>query len=432
MARKARALGLRPPSWVKTSLAPGSPSAQGLLERAGLLADLEAIGFAIVGYGCASCIGNSGALQPQMEAAIAAGVTPVAVLSGNRNFPRRVHGLIRHAFLGSPPMVIAFALAGDVMRDIMSEPIAPGVRLADLWPRPSEIEEALQQAIDPDDYSSAYKVAQASADWTALPARAAALYPWDAASSYLRPPPFAGSDRPKQIGHFVARPLAIFGDDMTTDHISPAGAIPLTGAAGRYLTEHGVKPADMNVFSSRRGNWEVMLRGLFTHPEARNLQDPQLPPGWTHAPDKAARPLFEAAQEFGALGQSLILVAGERYGMGSSRDWAAKGLALLGIRAVLASSFERIHRANLIGMGILPLRLPAGLTAQDLAAKLDLRIEIHADTLSLRGAVRITLHLKDDRREEHLALAEIETDWEIATLEAGGVIPQILARTKAP
>ncbi|MDR6817911.1 aconitate hydratase [Neorhizobium sp. 2083] len=440
LARKARTYGLRPPHWVKTSLAPGSPTAERYLERAGLLADLQATGFGIVGYGCTTCIGNSGPLtEPIAEAMAERGIVPVAVLSGNRNFPGRVHPQLEAAFLASPPMVVAFALAGTVELDILHDPIgisADGtpVTLSMLWPDASEIDATLLAASDVSDFSPAYDAAEASEAWKELPAPATTLFPWDEHSSYIRRPPFASFGEGTRLGTYEAHPILVLGDDITTDHISPAGAIPAKGEAGRYLVERGENPSDLNVFSSRRGNWEVMVRGLFTNKAVSNLLATGIAPGSTvHAGSGKVLPLWEAAQRYKAEGKSVVLVAGERYGMGSSRDWAAKGVALLGVRAVLASSFERIHRWNLIGMGILPLRLPPDVTPQMLGLRSGDVLTIHADLdiMSPRCDVPVTLERTDGSPLIFKASAAIETNAEVEILRAGGILPLILRRCLA-
>ncbi len=434
VARKARALGLCPPAHVKTSLAPGSPTAERYLRRAGLLEDLEAMGFGIVGYGCTTCIGNSGPLPDMAIQAQAEGRLQVAVLSGNRNFPGRVHPQLEAGFLASPPLVVAFALAGDVERDILHDPIAPGVHLSDLWPTGAEIDAALAQAMDSADYQAAYDGAEASTLWHDLDAPATPLFPWDPASTYIRRPPFAGfaGSRDPRIR---AAPILVLGDDITTDHISPAGAIPRDSDAGRHLIEQGDPPHDLNVYSSRRGNWQAMLRGLFTNRAVQNLLAPGIPPGSTILPDGQIMPLWQAADLYRAEGVPVVIVAGERYGMGSSRDWAAKGAALLGTRAVLAVGFERIHRSNLIGMGIVPLRLPAGVTPQSLALTAKDRIDLDLDPalLAPRTQVRVTLRRASGAVEVFEAQAAIETRLEVETLAMGGLMPLILDRvTQGP
>ncbi|MDW9782113.1 aconitate hydratase AcnA [Sinorhizobium meliloti] len=437
VARKARAFGLRPPRWVKTSTAPGSPTAERYLRRAGLLDDLEAIGFGIVGYGCTTCIGNSGPLTEPVVSAIAErDILPVAVLSGNRNFPGRVHPQLEAGFLASPPMVVAFALAGSVELDIIQDPIgisADGrpVTLKMLWPQASEIDEAMTLASSTSDFAPSYDAAEASEAWKDLPAPTSTLFPWDETSTYIRRPPFANIGSGTRLGVYEAHPILVVGDDITTDHISPAGAIPPTGDAGRHLIERGENPIDLNVFSSRRGNWEVMIRGLFTNKTVRNLIGEDIPPGSTiHAGTGEVLSLWEAAQRYKAEGRATVIVAGERYGMGSSRDWAAKGVALLGVRAVLTSSFERIHRWNLIGMGVLPLRLPTGTTPETLGLSADATIIIEADpsSISPRAAIAVGIRHADGSLVSLDATAEIETHAEVEILRAGGVLPLILER----
>ncbi|HWL56916.1 MAG TPA: aconitate hydratase AcnA [Paracoccus sp. (in: a-proteobacteria)] len=432
VARKARALGLKPPPHVKTSMAPGSPTAQRYLERAGLLADLEAVGFGIVGYGCTTCIGNSGPLPDSAIAAQAEGRLQVAVLSGNRNFPGRVHPQVEAGFLASPPLVVAFALAGDVERDILCDEIAPGVRLSDLWPKGEEIDAALARAGDAGDFAAAYDRAEASELWRDLDAPDTALFPWDPASTYIRRPPFADFARPR-AQRVMAAPILVLGDDITTDHISPAGAIPRRGEAADYLIAGGDPVDDLNVFSSRRGNWEAMRRGLFTNKSVRNLLADGIPPGSTILPDGSVLPLWRAAEHYRQAGVPVVILAGERYGMGSSRDWAAKGAALLGTRAVLAVSFERIHRSNLIGMGILPLRLPEGVTPETLALSVRDRIEIGLDPARLgpRATVEVRVHRASGGVERLDAIAAIETSLEVETLAKGGLMPLILDRVIA-
>jgi aconitate hydratase len=435
VARKARALGLTPPAWVKTSLAPGSPSAERYLRRSGLLADLEAIGFGIVGYGCTSCIGNSGPLADEMvTASEKSDVTPVAVLSGNRNFPGRVHPRIESSFLASPPLVVAYALAGDPSRNILDDAIGTAsdgkpVHLRDLWPTSAEIARATAAAQDPADIANAYERAEANEIWQKLDAPATALFPWDDASTYIRPPPFASFASEPRIGVYAAHPLLVLGDDITTDHISPAGQIAAESDAGRHLVARGEDARDLNVFASRRGNWEVMLRGLFTNKSVRNLLDTTLAPGTTiHAPSGDVLPLWQAAERYRAEGASVVVVAGDRYGTGSSRDWAAKGLWLLGVRAVLALGFERIHRSNLIGMGILPLLLPEDLSPSALALQAGdtLVMDARSENLAPGAALEISVQRPDAAGLRFTARAAIETAFEVELLKAGGILPHIL------
>ena len=357
------------------------------------------------------------------------GELPVAVISGNRNFPGRVHADLEAAFLASPPLVVAYALAGDANRNIATDPIQADVRLADLWPTGAEIDAALFDVVQPCDYDAAYGEAHASRAWADLPAPEGALYPWDPASTYLRPPPFATADAQTRLGRYTAHPLLVVGDDITTDHISPAGAVRADSEAARYLIERGEDASDLNVFSARRGNWEAMVRGLFTNRTVRNLLDPTLPPGQTrHAASGAAMTLWDAAEAYRQAGEAVVIVAGERYGMGSSRDWAAKGAALLGVRAVLAASFERIHRSNLVNMGVLPLRLPAGVTPQTLRLALGDRLQIDAEVVQPGAEIAVTVIRANGRREGFPTVAEVETRREVEVLQAGGMIPLILRK----
>ena len=436
VARKARRLGLRPAPWVKTSLTPGSPAARRRLERAGLLEDLEAEGFAISGYGCATCIGNSGPLLPLMEKANAAGVSPVNVISGNRNFPGRVHAQVDQSLLASPPLVVAYALAGHARLDITHDPVArtaegTPVYLAELWPAAEEVATAIRLGTDPCDVTEAYDESEASAEWRALDAPNTARFPWRPASTYLRRPPFVRFASPDAIADGLrAHPLLVLGDDITTDHISPAGAIPPGSDAGRWLVELGEDPNDLNVFASRRGNWEVMLRGLFTNRTVVNYLAPGLAGGLTiFAPSGETLPVWEAAARYEDAGLPTVLMAGERYGTGSSRDWAAKGAQLLGCRAVLANSFERIHRANLVCMGILPLQMPPEWRPQELGLTPGDIIEIGWNQASLapRCTMPITLRrAADGNTEIGAATALLDTAREVSLIQAGGMIPTIL------
>jgi aconitate hydratase len=438
LARNARRLGLKVPHWVKTSLGPGSPAAAAYLQRAGLIDDLSAVGFDIVGYGCTTCIGNPGPLPAVIQTARAAGfIRPVAVLSGNRNFPGRVHPDMDLGFLMSPPLVIAFALAGDAERDLSTEPIqvtAEGraVHLRDLWPTREEVAAHVALSADPADFRRAFGIASQNPLWFALEAPDTPLFPWDPASTALRRPPFASTEFGSQLGRYVAHPLLVVGDDITTDHISPASAIPPDSLVADFLVERGDDRHDLNVFASRRGNWEVMVRAAFHSKTLVNLLRPGLPMAHTlHVPSGEVLPIWDVAERYRAAGQAVVLVAGERYGTGSSRDWAAKGQRLLGIRAVLAVSFERIHRSNLVGMGILPLRLPAGVNPKTLKLVPGDRIEIdaHAETLAPRGAVTVRVHRIDGLIETMQATAAVETQLEVELLRDGGVIPSILKKS---
>lgn len=440
VARKARALGLKAHSWVKTSMAPGSPAAAAYLKRAGLIDDLSAVGFDIVGYGCTTCIGNPGPLTEQIKEAQTAGISKaVAILSGNRNFPGRVHPDLELSFIMSPPLVIAFGLAGDSERNLATEPIqfaenGQAVFLKDLWPTREEIAEHLELSADPADYKREFEIASQNSLWFGLKVPDTPLFPWEEKSTILRRPPFAALTEGSQLGSYSAFPLLVLGDDITTDHISPASAIPPDSLVADFLVARGDERADLNVFASRRGNWEVMLRAAFHNKTLLNLLQPELPLAHTlHVPSGEVRPIWDVAQRYRDDGDSVVLVAGERYGTGSSRDWAAKGQRLLGIRAVLAVSFERIHRSNLIGMGILPLRLPQGVNPKTLQLQPGDKIEIdaQAEILKPRGSVAVRVKRINGMVESMVSMAAVETQLEVELLRDGGVIPSILHKTIA-
>ncbi len=437
LARKARRLGLSVPPWVKTSLAPGSPAAAAYLERSGLIDDLAALGFDIVGYGCTTCIGNPGPLPEVIRVASAAGrIRPVAALSGNRNFPGRVHPDLDLSFLMSPPLVVAFALAGDAQRDFSREPVQSTVSgqpigLPELWPTREEIAAALAQAADPADFQRAFALASHNPAWDALQAPQSPRFPWDAASTALRRPPFAASTEGSLLGRYTAYPLLLLGDDVTTDHISPASAIPPDSLVADFLVARGEDRNDLNVFASRRGNWEVMLRAAFHNKTLVNLLQPGMPVAHTlHVPSGDVLPLWQAAQRYRDAGDAVVLVAGERYGTGSSRDWAAKGQRLLGIRAVLAQSFERIHRSNLVGMGVLPLCLPAAAhpAALTLAAGDRIEIDAMADALTPGCSVPVRVLRATGSVQLFSARADVQTRLECELLREGGVMPMTLRR----
>ncbi|HLB89594.1 MAG TPA: aconitate hydratase AcnA [Terriglobales bacterium] len=377
LAKKAVERGLQVPAWVKTSLAPGSKVVRDYLERAGLTPYLEKLKFHIVGYGCTTCIGNSGPLPPEISKAIDEKDLVVAsVLSGNRNFEGRINSEVRANYLMSPPLVVAFALAGRIDVDMRKDPIGSDkqgkpVYLADLWPSQREVDEVIQKSITSEMFRRSYgEVYHGDDRWRSLAVPKGETYAWDGASTYIRCAPYFDnmSLKPVAVEEIRnARVLAMLGDSVTTDHISPAGSIKKDSPAGKYLIEHGVKPADFNSYGSRRGNHEVMVRGTFANVRLRNKMVPNLEGGFTrHLPDGAEMTIFEASEKYIAEGVPLLIIAGKEYGSGSSRDWAAKGPLLLGVRAVIAESYERIHRSNLVGMGILPLQFSAGETAQSL------------------------------------------------------------------
>lgn len=437
LARKARQFGLKPPSWVKTSLAPGSPAAVRYLKRSGLLADLEAIGFGIVGFGCTTCIGNSGPLPKEMQSAIDAGITAVAVLSGNRNFSGRIHPSLQNGYLASPPMTVAFALAGDVLRDIASDPIgrtADGteIHLADIWPDQSAIETHLAACVSGSDYPEAFHEAARNPQWHALDHPQTARFPWSDASTYIRRPPFARAESSNRLGKYAASPLLVLGDDITTDHISPAGQITASSYAGRHLIERGENPTSLNVFAARRGNWEAMVRGLFDNRTVRNLLLPDGEPGQTiHWPSGEVGPVWDIAERYRADGTNTVIVAGERYGGGSSRDWAAKGVAMLGVRAVIARSFERIHRTNLIGMGVLPIAVASDAAGTLLELQPGDQIVVNAATVTPRFAIGVKVRRSAGETIHVDAKAAVETDLEALTLAAGGMIPLLLSKLRS-
>ncbi|HET9106335.1 MAG TPA: aconitate hydratase AcnA [Steroidobacteraceae bacterium] len=371
LARKARERGLKAKPWVKTSLAPGSRVVTDYFERAGVLDDLAAVGFDLVGYGCTTCIGNSGPLKPEISAGVKAGdITACSVLSGNRNFEGRVHPEVRMNFLASPPLVVAYALAGTLDVDLTTEPLGTGadgkpVYLKDIWPSDQEVQELLTRSIDSKMFQQSYaSVFKGDEHWRSIQAPAGKLYTWDAKSTYVKNPPYfegMGPTPPPLRDIHGARALAVLGDSVTTDHISPAGNIAKTSPAARYLTERGVKPADFNSYGARRGNDEVMIRGTFANIRLRNQLVPGVEGGETlHLPSGEQTSIYDAAMRYRQERTPLVILAGREYGTGSSRDWAAKGTVLLGVRAVIAESFERIHRSNLIGMGVAPLQFKPG------------------------------------------------------------------------
>jgi aconitate hydratase len=377
LARNARTRGLKAKPWVKTSLAPGSRVVTDYLNKAGLTTDLEAVGFYTVGYGCTTCIGNSGPLKPEISDAVKVGdVIACSVLSGNRNFEGRVHPEVKQNFLASPPLVVAYALAGSLEIDLTTEPLATGsdgkpVFLKDIWPSPGEIQTAMAASISSAMFKKSYASAfQGDANWNAVKTTTGKIYSWDDKSTYVKNPPyFVGMGmKPAAVADIRgARALAVLGDSVTTDHISPAGNIAKSSAAAKYLMAEGVQPADFNQYGARRGNHEVMMRGTFANIRLRNLMVPGVEGGVTiHVPSGEQMNIFDASVRYKQDNTPLVILAGKEYGTGSSRDWAAKGTMLLGVKAVVAESFERIHRSNLIGMGVLPLQFKDGENAQTL------------------------------------------------------------------
>jgi aconitate hydratase len=377
LARKANKLGLKAKPWVKTSLAPGSRVVTDYLNKAGLTPDLEAVGFYTVGYGCTTCIGNSGPLKPEISDAVKAGdVIATSVLSGNRNFEGRVHPEVKQNFLASPPLVVAYALAGTLDLDLTTEALGTSsdgkpVFLKDIWPTPAEIQESMAASINSAMFKKSYASAfQGDANWNAVKTTTGKIYSWDDKSTYVKNPPyFVGMGmKPAAVADIRgARALAVLGDSVTTDHISPAGNIAKSSPAAKYLMAEGVQPADFNQYGARRGNHEVMMRGTFANIRLRNLMVPGVEGGVTvHVPSGEQMSIFDASLRYKQDNTPLVILAGKEYGTGSSRDWAAKGTMLLGVKAVVSESFERIHRSNLIGMGVLPLQFKDGENAQSL------------------------------------------------------------------
>jgi aconitate hydratase len=437
LAKNAVERGLSSKAWVKTSLAPGSKVVFEYYQRSGLLPYLEKLGFYLVGFGCTTCIGNSGPLDPAVSAAVGSeGLALVSVLSGNRNFEGRIQGDVRMNYLASPPLVVAYALAGTMDFDPYHEPLGTGsdgqpVYLRDIWPTSTDVSEAIRGCIDPSMFRQSYAaVMEGDERWQALESPSGERFAWDPASTYVRRPPFFESVGPEPaplVDLEGARTLAVLGDSVTTDHISPAGTIRPDSPAGRWLLEHGVEPADFNSYGARRGNDEVMVRGTFANPRLRNQLVPGTEGGVTlHLPAGEQTTIYEAAVRYRQEGVPLVVLAGKEYGSGSSRDWAAKGVALLGVRAVLAQSFERIHRSNLVGMGVLPLELPAGESASSLGLT-------GRETFAVRGLAGLgagdplphELEVEADGARFPATL-RIDTPKEAEYFRHGGILPYVL------
>jgi aconitate hydratase len=439
LARKARARGLAVKPWVKTSLAPGSQVVTDYLAAAGLQTDLDALGFTLVGYGCTTCIGNSGPLNDPIAEAVEAGdLTVAAVLSGNRNFEGRVHPQVRANYLASPPLVVAYAIAGSIGLDLTTHPIgldrdAKPVYLRDVWPTGAEVQEVIDRVVTPEMFRSRYaNVFEGDPRWKEIRTATGETYKWDPGSTYVQYPPyFEGMGRkPDPILDIKdARPLAILADSITTDHISPAGSIKKESPAGQYLIEHQVRPVDFNSYGARRGNHEVMLRGTFANIRIRNEMVPGVEGGVTrHMPSGAVMPIYDAAMRYQAEGVPLIVVAGKEYGTGSSRDWAAKGTRLLGVKAVVAESFERIHRSNLVGMGVLPLQFREGITRKTLMLDGSERFDLLglADSLKPLAEFALLVHRADGRTETAPVICRIDTADELDYYRHGGILHYVL------
>ena len=437
LARNARQRGLRARPWVKTSLAPGSRVVTNYLDKAGLSADLEAVGFYTVGYGCTTCIGNSGPLKPEISEAVKEGdVIATSVLSGNRNFEGRVHPEVKMNFLASPPLVVAYALAGTTDLDLTTEPLGAGsdgkpVYLRDIWPTPQQVQETVAACVDSAMFTTSYaSVFEGDANWKAIATPTGQIYAWDEKSTYVKNPPYFDGmtmTPPAATDIVGARALAMLGDSVTTDHISPAGNIARSSPAARYLMEQGVEPKDFNSYGSRRGNHEVMMRGTFANIRLRNHLAPGTEGGVTiHVPSGVQMSIYDAAMIYRSERTPLVVLAGKEYGTGSSRDWAAKGTMLLGVKAVIAESFERIHRSNLIGMGVLPLQFVDGQNAQSLG----LTGRETFDIVGLGGgaakSVQVVVHGDGGAGSRFEARVRIDTPKELEYYRHGGILQYVL------
>jgi aconitate hydratase len=437
LARNAGARGLSSKPWVKTSLAPGSRVVTDYLQKAGLLKDLEALGFYTVGYGCTTCIGNSGPLKPEISEAVrAADAVACSVLSGNRNFEGRVHPEIKMNFLASPPLVVAYALAGSLDIDITTEPLGLGkdgkpVYLKDVWPSAKDVAAAVGASVDSAMFKKGYaNVFAGDANWNAIETPAGKIYSWDGKSTYVKSPPYFDgmTMTPAPLTDIKgARALAVLGDSVTTDHISPAGNIAKSSPAAKYLVALGVQPVDFNSYGARRGNHEVMMRGTFANIRLRNLLLPGTEGGVTlHIPSGEQMAIFDASVKYKAAGTPLVILAGKEYGTGSSRDWAAKGTMLLGVKAVIAESFERIHRSNLIGMGVLPLQYKEGQNAQSLGLTGKETFEIAGLNRGAAKSVKVIAKTDDGKSTEFEARLRIDTPKELDYYQHGGILQYVL------
>jgi aconitate hydratase len=437
LARNANARGLKSKPWVKTSLAPGSRVVTDYLQKAGLLKELEALGFYTVGYGCTTCIGNSGPLKPEISEAVkTADVVACSVLSGNRNFEGRVHPEIKMNFLASPPLVVAYALAGSLGIDITTEPLGVGsdgkpVYLKDVWPSAADVAAAVAASVDSAMFKKGYaNVFLGDANWSAIKTPAGKIYSWDGKSTYVKNPPYFDgiTMTPAAVADIKgARALAVLGDSVTTDHISPAGNISKSSPAAKYLVEQGVQAVDFNSYGARRGNHEVMMRGTFANIRLRNLLLPGTEGGVTlHIPSGEQLSIFDASVKYKAAGTPLVVLAGKEYGTGSSRDWAAKGTMLLGVKAVIAESFERIHRSNLIGMGVLPLQYKEGQNAQSLGLTGKESFEIVGLNRGAAKFVKVIAKTDDGKTTEFEARLRIDTPKELDYYQHGGILQYVL------
>jgi aconitate hydratase len=444
LAKKAVEKGLTRKPWVKSSLAPGSQVVTGYLDRAGLSQYLDALGFNLVGYGCTTCIGNSGPLPDEVAAAIEdKGLVVASVLSGNRNFEGRIQALVRANYLASPPLVVAYAIAGSMTIDLTTEPLGVGtsgdpVYLKDIWPSHKEIQDAMHASIDSDLFSSKYAdVFKGDERWQALPAPTDTVYQWEPDSTYIRNPPYFDTltHDPAPLTDIAgARVLAVLGDSVTTDHISPAGSIKKDSPAGAYLMAHGVQPADFNSYGARRGNHEVMMRGTFANIRLKNQMVPGVEGGFAlKLPEGTQTTIYDAAMAYQAQGVPTVILAGKEYGSGSSRDWAAKGTALLGVKVVIAESFERIHRSNLVNMGVLPLMFPDGQNAASLGltGREVFAIAGVATGLAPRGTVTVQATGESGATTSFTARVRIDTPEELEAFRHGGILAYVLRKLAA-
>ena len=442
VARNAAAKGLKAKPWVKTSLAPGSRVVSDYLEKAELIDDLEKLGFYTVGYGCTTCIGNSGPLKPEIANAVTSGnVVGTSVLSGNRNFEGRIHALVQHNFLASPPLVVAYAIAGNMNVDLYNDPLGQDqdgndVYMKDIWPSQQEIHDVVAASINSEMFLSSYgKVFAGDANWQRVASPTGEIYTWDADSTYVKNPPYFDgmSKETTPVSNIEgAKVLALLGDSVTTDHISPAGSIAKDSPAAAYLEAHGVKPSDFNSYGSRRGNHEVMMRGTFANIRLRNQLAPGTEGGWTcHQPSGEQMSIFDASVKYREEGTPLVVIAGSEYGTGSSRDWAAKGTLLLGVKAVIARSFERIHRSNLIGMGVLPLQFLEGQDAESLELTGTETFDIKGQTDPNAKTVKVTATAVGGHTTTFEALVRIDTPKERDYYENGGILHYVLRQLAA-
>jgi len=441
LAKKANERGLKVKPYVKTSLAPGSRVVTDYFERAGLTEHLDALGFQTVGYGCTTCIGNSGPLPDPVAQAVNDGnLVAAAVISGNRNFEGRVNPLVKANYLASPPLVVAYALAGSTEIDLTTQPLGQDqqgrdVYLKDIWPTKQEVAKLVEQSILPQMFVDQYSHAVESNErWNAIKVAEDDLFQWDESSTYIQEPPFL-VDVQKEPDPILpikgARVLALLGDSVTTDHISPAGSIAKDSPAGKFLMDHGITPENFNSYGSRRGNDRVMLRGTFANIRIHNQLIPGVEGGWTrHLPDGAQMTIYDAAMQYQAEGTPLIVLAGQEYGTGSSRDWAAKGTLLLGVRAVIAQSFERIHRSNLVGMGVLPLEFPAGESAASLGLNGEETYEFDGldETLAPRNTITVRAIASDGKATAFPVRVRIDTPVELDYYKNGGILQTVLRK----